>query len=220
MFGGDVRASVNQSRLWRALKAACNAVALLCAAVPGASCWFEAAVSEGESVFAFWTHIFGLLPGTPGVFLRRALYRLTLESCSAHCHIGFGTIVSHRHARIEAGVSIGSYVLLGVTTLKEGSLIGSRASLLSGDAHHSLGQDGRWTATDRRHLERIEIGPHSWIGESATVMASVGSGAVVAAGAVVSTAIPSGIVVAGNPARFVRRLRADTECTSGAGLGR
>jgi acetyltransferase-like isoleucine patch superfamily enzyme len=37
-------------------------------------------------------------------------------------------------------------------------------------------------------------------------MADVGHGATVAAGSVVSNAVPPAVVVAGNPARFVRRL--------------
>jgi acetyltransferase-like isoleucine patch superfamily enzyme len=43
-----------------------------------------------------------------------------------------------------------------------------------------------------------------WIGEAAVVMADIGRSSTVAAGAVVSSCVPPGIVVAGNPARFVR----------------
>jgi acetyltransferase-like isoleucine patch superfamily enzyme len=46
----------------------------------------------------------------------------------------------------------------------------------------------------------------AWIGEAALVVADVGPGAMVTAGAVVSTPVRGGIVVAGNPARFVRDL--------------
>ena len=53
---------------------------------------------------------------------------------------------------------------------------------------------------------RIRIGEGAWLGEGVIVMADIGPGAMVAAGAVVSAAVKGHIVVAGNPARFVRRL--------------
>jgi acetyltransferase-like isoleucine patch superfamily enzyme len=58
-----------------------------------------------------------------------------------------------------------------------------------------------------RH-DPITIGNGSWIGASATVLAgvSIGSGAVVAAGAVVTEDVPDDVVVAGVPARIVKRL--------------
>jgi serine acetyltransferase len=37
-------------------------------------------------------------------------------------------------------------------------------------------------------------------------MADIGAGAMVAAGSVVSNAVPVAVMVAGNPARFVRRV--------------
>ena len=47
-----------------------------------------------------------------------------------------------------------------------------------------------------------------WIGEGAILMADVGDGAMVSAGAVVSAPVPKRVMVAGNPARFVKKLEA------------
>ena len=189
----------------RPLKAILNVCALLIAVVPAATCWIERRVnSGGEGFFVFWTHVCAVLPGHPGQFLRRAFYRLTLESCSLDCAIGFGALFSHRMARVESHVFIGPYAVIGCANLREGSLVGTRASLLSGSSQHQLDADGRWTTPDPRDFVVIEIGPHAWIGEAATVMADVGEGAQVAAAAVVSAAVPARVVVAGNPARFVR----------------
>jgi acetyltransferase-like isoleucine patch superfamily enzyme len=41
-------------------------------------------------------------------------------------------------------------------------------------------------------------------------MADVGSRSIVGAGSVVSTSVPDGCLVAGNPARFLRRLVEET----------
>jgi acetyltransferase-like isoleucine patch superfamily enzyme len=66
-------------------------------------------------------------------------------------------------------------------------------------------------------MRRVEIGARSWIGERAVVMADIGSGAMVAAGAVVGSAVPAHVMVAGNPARFVRRMT-EPEATDTAPL--
>jgi acetyltransferase-like isoleucine patch superfamily enzyme len=42
-------------------------------------------------------------------------------------------------------------------------------------------------------------------------MADVGTATLIAAGAVVANAVPDGVVMAGNPARFVRRLERDVQ---------
>jgi acetyltransferase-like isoleucine patch superfamily enzyme len=104
-------------------------------------------------------------------------------------------------------VYIGPYAIIGSARLREGTLIGSRASLLSGGNSHQLGEDGRWLPFDAQKMAQIEVGPHAWVGEGAVVMANVCAGALVGAGAVVSSAIPPRTVVAGNPARFVRMLQ-------------
>src|SRR4051812_44504954 len=57
----------------------------------------------------------------------------------------------------------------------------------------------------RRH--RVHIGHDVWIGHGAIVLPgrSVGTGAVVAAGAIVTKDVPAYTIVAGNPARTIKR---------------
>ena len=190
-----------------AVKAGINAVALALVFPAALTCWIEAWLRPGaEAAFGFWTNVFALLPGPPGMFLRRAFYRLTLERCAIEFFIGFGALFFHRQVLVEDGVYIGPYAVVGCARLRKGCLVGTRANLLSGSAQHEVRNDGGWAASDRSRFVQIEIGEHAWIGEAATVMADVGAGSVVSAGAVVSAAVPASVVVAGNPARFVRSL--------------
>jgi len=58
-----------------------------------------------------------------------------------------------------------------------------------------------------RRSHRVQIGHDVWIGHGAIVLPgrSVGTGAVVAAGAIVTKDVPAYTIVAGNPARTIRR---------------
>jgi phosphonate metabolism protein (transferase hexapeptide repeat family) len=58
-----------------------------------------------------------------------------------------------------------------------------------------------------RLAHRVTIGPDVWIGHGAILLPgiSVGTGAVVGAGAVVTKNVPDYTIVAGNPARLIRR---------------
>ena len=172
------------------------------------ACWVEEAASggRGEIIFNTCGHIVAMLPGLPGAFIRRGFYTLTLESCSKHCHIGFGTIFAHRQATVAKHVYVGSYALFGSVALEEHVLLGSRVSVLSGHALHVLEDSGRWSPYEPERLERVRIGANSWVGEAAVIVAEVGRGSMIGAGSVVTTAVRDSVVVAGNPARFVRHL--------------
>lgn len=58
-----------------------------------------------------------------------------------------------------------------------------------------------------RRAHRVHIGHDVWIGHGAIVLPgrNVGTGAVIAAGAVVTKDVPAYTIVAGNPARIIRR---------------
>lgn len=190
-----------------------RAVDLCCVAAvspAAAMCALEAAVSEhGDACFVFWAQTFALVPGLPGVSLRRAFYRLTLDQCADSFFIGFGALFSHRHSRIEQDAYVGPYAVVGSTWLRRGCLIGTRSSIVSGTSLHSLDSQGRWAPTDRTRIRQTEIGEYAWIGEGSIVMADVGPGAMVGAGSVVSSNVPARVVVVGNPARIARRLTPD-----------
>jgi virginiamycin A acetyltransferase len=190
------------------IKSALNWLAMLIASPAALACWLERRVNGGNSAFLFWSHVVAQLPGAPGLFLRRAFYRWTIDSCAENVTIGFGTLLN-RNARLDSGAYVGSYALIVWVWIQEYSLIGSRVSIPSGGRQHRFLPSGQWTPTDDTTLTRVVIGKNTWVGEAAVIMADVGDGCMVAAGAVVSAAVPNGVMVAGNPARFVRRVTAE-----------
>jgi acetyltransferase-like isoleucine patch superfamily enzyme len=185
-----------------------NAVALVLVAPCAATAALERRLGpHRDAAFNFWSHVFALAPGLPGMYLRRAFYRMTLDDCTLDFFVGFGTIFTHRCARVEPGVYIGPYGLVGGATLRRGCLIGSRVSIVSGRNLHELQADGTWGPARMETLQPIEVGEHCWIGEASTIVANIGRGALVGAGSVVAAAVPAGVMVAGNPARFIRVLQ-------------
>jgi virginiamycin A acetyltransferase len=170
-------------------------------------CNLEALRGEGyHRIFSGCSQFLAIIPGLTGMCLRRAFYRGTLRGFGWNSLIGFGVIIGKRESLIEENVWIGNYALLGSVIIREGSLIGSRCSILSQGTQHVLDHQGRWTTPEDRKLDPTEIGAYSWIGEGTIILANIGKGSQVAAGSVVSSEVPPHIMVAGNPARFVKRL--------------
>jgi virginiamycin A acetyltransferase len=157
-----------------------------------------------EVLFTFWGHSVALLPGLPGIFLRRGYYSLTLDACSLNVNIGFGTIFSHRSVVIEDHASIGNYCVIGSCRIGKRCEIASRVSITSGKNQHTKAPDGSWSSFDATNAEQVVVGKNVWIGEGAIIMSNVGDGCLIAAGAVVSSDIPPNVLAAGNPAKVIK----------------
>ena len=111
-----------------------------------------------------------------------------------HISIGDCTYINFNLTVLdEAPVSIGSHVF-----------IGPGCSLLT--AVHPLDAQERNKGTEK--ALPITIGDSVWLGGNVTVLpgVTIGEGAVVGAGSVVTRDVPPHTVVAGNPARIIRRL--------------
>ncbi|QDV82888.1 acyltransferase [Planctomycetes bacterium TBK1r] len=193
--------------LRRLIKITLNTSAAVLVAPSVLVCYLETKRGPGyERFFHGWGQFYAVMPGLFGMCLRRAFYRGTLTGCSIDCQIGFGVLFNHREAIVGPEVYIGPYALMGRVKLGRGSLIGSRSSILSTGEHHVMDGQGRWTTPDNLLFQITEIGEYCWIGEAAIVMAGVGDGAMISAGAVTAAKVPAYVMVAGNPARFVKRL--------------
>jgi acetyltransferase-like isoleucine patch superfamily enzyme len=186
------------------LKKVADAVALVLV-VPAYLLYLLAALVTGrERAFPGWSQAFSLLPGTSGVYLRRAFYRLVLSRCASGSWIGFGSVFSHSTASVGKNVYVGLYCCLGDVTLEDDVLLGSHVSVMNGGGQHGIErldvtireQPGSWV--------RVTIGQDSWIGDRAVVLADVGKHCVVGAGSVVTQALPDYAIAVGSPARILR----------------
>lgn len=169
---------------------------------------FPLALTSGfgrsESIFTMWAQWCALLPGLPGDYMRIAYYHLTLQECSLESRIQFGSFFAHPQARLGRGVYIGSYCILGRTSIGDRTQIASAVQILSGKRQHGRDAEGHILGAERGLFETVPIGSDCWIGAGSIVMAEVGEGTTIGAGSVVTTPIPAGSVAVGSPARVIK----------------
>lgn len=116
---------------------------------------------------------------------------------------GVGAAAEGEHAFLKIGdrVQVNQHVHLdtvGGLTLCDDVLVSESAAIMT----HDHGLDPHAVPTP---VPKV-IGPGVWVGMRAVVLPScrsIGAGAVIGAGAIVTQDVPAGAVVAGNPARVI-----------------
>lgn len=171
--------------------------------------------------------IWKLLTVTRVILLSRgALYGWRMGKHAGFLSLGkfsnfksINTIRVGRYVTISSDVTIGSNVSAGSwvgigkgTYIDDNVQIGDRVSIsryvsIMTSTHDHL--SGKRRAGPMYSLGSTEIGDGSWIGTHAIILPQVrkiGAYSIVAAGAVVTKDVEENCVVAGNPARVIKRL--------------
>ncbi len=161
-----------------------------------------------------------LAQGAAAVFPQQSFNRTrTALLRAAGMHIGAHSIIQGT-IRVTGLGNPCPYLTIGEYTIITGPLhvdlgapvrigdnvrIGHDVSLLT--INHQIGAES--LRSGMREFSGIEIGDGAWIASRVTVLPKVriGTGAVVAAGAVVTRSVEPNTLVAGVPARFIRSLR-------------
>ena len=164
-----------------------------------------------EPVYLIGAQIFALAPGLIGDYLRIAFYKLTLEECSLESRVQFGSFFVHPNAKIGRRVYVGCYCVLGRVAIGDRTHLASGVQTLSGRRQHGRDEQGHVTGAEQGVFETIMIGSDCWIGAAATVMADIGDGTTIGAGAVVIKPVPPGSVAVGNPARVIKSVGESVE---------
>jgi len=142
-------------------------------------------------------------------FLRRAYLAMILESLGDRSIIDCcGKITSPKNVVIGDDVSIAHHVFLGASSQGE-IRIGHRCAIAAYVKIVTPTHDYRVLPVSSVGINKsVVIGEDVWIGTAAIVLpgVSVGDGAVIAAGAVVTRDVPPDCVVGGVPARIIKRL--------------
>ncbi len=194
-----------------------NLIGLLCAVLvlPMVIAYRLQAMIAGQArVFSGWAQLFSLIPGLSGVHLRHAFLRATTAHCGNDACVSFGTIFSHPDVSIGPAAYIGNYCSIGNVTIEEDVLIASHVSIMNGCHQHGTDRLDVPLREQPGHFEPVTIGRDSWIGERATITASVGKHCIVGAGSLVLTAMPDYSIAVGVPARVIRDRRQSKQQSS------
>jgi len=116
--------------------------------------------------------------------------------------------------RTNRDVYLGPHVTIyghGGVEIGADTLVSMKATILS--SNHGIPPDGQKIREQPDELLPTKIGRDVWIGANAVILGgvTVGDGAVVAAGAVVTKDVEAGAVVAGVPARLLRKRLENAE---------
>ena len=123
---------------------------------------------------------------------------------------GFGLFPPF-HTDFGLNITVGKNVFInsgctfqdqGGITIGDGALIGHQVSIAT--INHAIDPEDRGSMTFRP----VVIGKNVWIGDHATILpgVTVGDGAIIAAGAVVTKDVPPRAIVAGVPAKVIRTV--------------
>lgn len=156
-------------------------------------------------LFRTMSEALALVPYLFGTIVRYEFYRFALDQCGKNVLIEFGCVFIYPNVRLGSNVLIGRYSIVHHCDIHDYVLIGERCTLLSGAKQHRMDRLDVPMALQGGLKKRISVGPDVWIGSHAIVMESVASGAVVAAGAVVTKPVESRAIVGGSPAREIGR---------------
>lgn len=138
------------------------------------------------------------------------------------CEIGdeskVGTFVEiQRGARIGRRVKISSHTFIceGVT-IEDEVFVGHNVSFINDKYPRATNKDGSLQTDVDWRLETTLVKRRASIGTSSTILCGVtiGENAIVGAGSVVTHDVPDNAIVAGNPARLLRRVTEQTAKTN------
>jgi acetyltransferase-like isoleucine patch superfamily enzyme len=147
-------------------------------------------------------------------FLRRVrgfCYGLAMPACGSNFQVSSDAILwglEHMHIGNDVYVGPGAiFICLEVVRIGDGVLIGPHAVIANGNHRY---RDGAYQVAEN-DAAPITIGPGSWIGANATVLAGVtiGKGVLVAANSTVTRDVEDYDSVGGVPARSLHQARAD-----------
>jgi len=164
--------------------------------------------------------------GVPVIFKKRGSSLTIGDNCSIKSSflsnlIGLNhrTIIVTRtqESKIEIGDNVGIsgatiYARKGIL-IGDNTLVGANVKIMDNDFHPLEAEARNRDDKNMIRSKRVVIGKNCFIGCNVLILkgTEIGDGSVVGAGSVVSGKFPSGVIIAGNPARIIRGVNSEKE---------
>jgi acetyltransferase-like isoleucine patch superfamily enzyme len=137
---------------------------------------------------------------------------VNLYGCTIGDHSKIGTFVEiQKNAVIGSNVKVSSHTFIceGVE-IEDNVFVGHNVSFINDKYPRSANADGSLQTEADWKVVKTRVKRGASIGTSVTILCGVtiGENAIVGAGSVVTKDVPDNVVVAGNPARLLRKLEA------------
>jgi acetyltransferase-like isoleucine patch superfamily enzyme len=144
--------------------------------------------------------LLSLIPGYPGMFLRRAWYERTLERCGRELSVSFMAVISNPAARIGNHVFIGPFSRVALADIGDDVGISDGASVLSGMSQYGfMRRDIPMRLQPGVHT-RVTSGEDCWLGAGVVIGSDVAAHSVVSSGSVVQQKFAEWQILCGVPA--------------------
>ncbi|MFT6269533.1 MAG: acetyltransferase-like isoleucine patch superfamily enzyme [Alphaproteobacteria bacterium] len=158
-----------------------------------------------DALFASYSQLLSLFPGKTGAYLRSGFYSLVMDNFNTNAHTSFATLFSQLDTELAAGVYVGPQCNIGKCKIGQDTLLGSGVHIMSGKQQHNF-EDATMPIREQGGVfAKVTIGHNCWIGNGALIMANVGDDCIIAAGSVVIKDVPEMSIVAGNPAKVIKK---------------
>ncbi len=128
-----------------------------------------------------------------------------MTHCSTNCAIMFGAIFSQVDIEIGNHVYIGPQCNIGRCRIENFCTLGSGVHIMSGRSQHFFDDLERPIQDQGGFFEKVTIGEDTWIGNGSLIMADIGKKCIIGAGSVVTKDVGDYSIVAGNPAKLIRK---------------
>lgn len=138
--------------------------------------------------------------------VRRLLSLITVSEIDESINVFTPFYINYgKHTKIGKNVFINfdcTFLDLGGITIEDNVLIAPKVSLLS-EGHPVSPEDRQSLKVGAIHIKK-----NAWIGANAIILpgVTIGENSIVAAGAVVSNDVPDNTIVAGIPARIIKKI--------------
>jgi len=168
------------------------------------TCKLLSLIDKSDQPFASFSQLLSLVPGKTGNYLRASFYFFCMQHCEKYCVISFLSIFSQQATELESGVYIGPGCNIGLSSIKQNTLLGSGVHIMSGKQQHYIADLNTPIKDQGGCFEKIIIGENCWIGNGALIMADIGDHCIIGAGSVVVDKIPAFSIAVGNPAKVIQ----------------